>query len=429
MRPFFAALCGLCVALLSGCVQGAFLAPPPNLYLEGRNYQAEAVPGVLQTATPTIFFVTDRARDGAGYGAKRSDAMVFGAADVSFGTGLSWQEVVARTHTDSGRRLSRLEVRDTQALVQFSGTPLPYERADGVLRTVAQAREVYQQETRAFQDAIAEQIRQTGNTRVLVYVHGFNTGFDDTLTTLANLWHFAGRRTVPVAFSWPAGSGIGPIGYFSDRESGTFAVHHAKEFLRMIAAIPEVEDIDIVAHSRGTDVMTQALREMIIFERGRGVHPKLGMKTGTLILAAPDLDTGIVRQRLVAERFSEAFEQVNAYINPRDAALRLSSILTKSDRFGALRAEDVKPGEIARLKKHGLVHFIRVEGRVGGTFGHSYFRDNPAVLSDIVLALRTRAFPGGTLRPLEEGADGIWQLHPNYPLERLPDLLLFESPR
>ena len=68
------------------------------------------------------------------------------------------------------------------------------------------------------------------------------------------------------------------------------------------------------------------------------------------------------------------------------------------------------------------MHFIRVE-EVRGGVGHSYFRDNPAVLSDIVLALRTRAFPGGTLRPLELDQDGFWQLHPNYPLERLPDLV------
>ncbi|MEO0938334.1 MAG: alpha/beta hydrolase [Pseudomonadota bacterium] len=377
-----------------------------------------------------MFFVTDRAPEGGGFGAARSDSMVFGAAEVSFGSDLTWRDIVARTHIDSTRSLSRLSVENAREIVRFSATPLPYERDDGTLHTVAAAQNAYGAQAQAFQDALAAEIRRTGNRRVLVYVHGFNNGFDDGLTTLANLWHFAGRRTTPVAFTWPAGSGRGPIGYFSDRESGSFAVYHAKEFMRMLAAIPEVEDIDIVAHSRGTDVMTQALREMIIFERGRGVHPKTGLKTGTLILAAPDLDTGIVRQRLVAERFSEAFEQINAYINPRDAALRLSSILTRSDRFGALRAEDVKPGEIARLKKHGLVHFIRVEGRVGGALGHTYFRDNPAVLSDIVLALRTRAFPGGTLRPLEEGADGIWQLHPNYPLDRLPDLdFLLASPR
>jgi len=408
-------------AALAGCVARTFLSEPPNLYRTGINYQAERVPALLRTTAPTMFYVTDRLPEGAGYGSARSDSMAFGSAQVGYGTDLSWEELVARTH--EGRAgASRLRVITTTEMVRFPDTPLPFVRKDGGLRTVEEARALYQAETERFQQAIADTIRATGTGRVLVYVHGFNNDFEDGLTTLANLWHFVGRRTVPVAFTWPAGAGFGPIGYFSDRESGTFAVHHAKEFLRMLAAIPEVQDIDIVAHSRGTDVMTQALREMIIFERGRGVPPKLGLKTGTLILAAPDLDTGIVRQRLVAERFSEAFEQVNAYINPNDSALRLSSLLTRSERFGALNAEDVKPGEIALLKKEGLVHFIRVEGEVGGRFGHTYFRDNPAVLSDIVLALRTRAFPGGTLRPLEEGADGIWQLHPNYPLERLPDL-------
>ncbi|MEL7090827.1 MAG: hypothetical protein AAFN94_03740, partial [Pseudomonadota bacterium] len=70
--------------------------------------------------------------------------------------------------------------------------------------------------------------------------------------------------------------------------------------------------------------------------------------------------------------------------------------------------------------------FTRVENVRGG-FGHAYFRDNPAVLSDVVLALRTRAFPGGTLRPLEqEDEQGVWLLHPNYPLDRLPDISLQE---
>ena len=119
----------------------------------------------------------------------------------------------------------------------------------------------------------------------------------------------------------------------------------------------------------------------------------------------------------------EAFEQVNIYVNPDDVALRLSSFLTRYPRIGAAQQEDFKEGELARWRKEGLVHFIRVEGAAGSD-SHSYFRNNPAVLSDIVLALRTRAFPGGTLRPLEEDPDLIWRLQPNYPLERLPDLTL-----
>ena len=59
------------------------------------------------------------------------------------------------------------------------------------------------------------------------------------------------------------------LGYFRDREAGDSSVYHAKEFLRMIAEISEVEDIDIVADSRSTSVMTEALRDMVIFNRGR----------------------------------------------------------------------------------------------------------------------------------------------------------------
>ena len=194
----------------------------------------------------------------------------------------------------------------------------------------------------------------------------------------------------------------------------------------MLAEMPEVDSIDIIAHSRGTDVVTTALRELMIEARGAGIHPKTMLKTGTFIMAAPDLDVDIVRQRLQAERFSEAFEQINLYINPNDGALRLSAYLTQSVRLGALRNEDFVDGELELLRKEGLVHFIRVENVRGG-FGHAYFRDNPAVLSDVVLALRTRAFPGGTLRPLEQDEGGIWVLHPNYPLERLPDLVGLEA--
>jgi len=211
MRSVFIALAGLSLALLSGCVRGAFLAPPPNLYVEGRNYQAEAVPAVLQTATPTIFYVTDRAKEGAGYGAKRSDAMAFGAADVSFGTGLSWQDVVMRTHTDSGRRLSRLEVKATRTLVQFSGTPLPYERADGTLRTVNQAREAYIAETRALQNAIAPQIRADGHTRVLGSVPAFYPALADTLPNMRTLSPLARRRPVLVLCLSQPGRAVGRL--------------------------------------------------------------------------------------------------------------------------------------------------------------------------------------------------------------------------
>ena len=415
--------------VLAACNNAIGLSQPPNLYLDGRNYPSALVPVALQVVEPPIFYVTDRERlnkdeDVTRYGTARSDSMAFGRARIRFGAA-DWKDLVNRTHIDKGGQLSRLDVVDVEELVRFSDIPLPAQRLAGELRVLPDAVADYAARTETFQAAVRQEIKRTGNGRVLVYVHGVSNNFEESVQTLASLWHFTGRRSTPISFTWPAGNG-GLLGYFQDREAGDFSVYHAKEFLRVLAEIPEVEDIDIVAHSRGTSVMTQALREMVIFQRGRGVRPKTAMKTGTLILAAPDVDVGIVRQRLAAERVSEAFEQINIYVNPDDVALRLASYLTKQPRIGAAGAEDFKEGELAALRKEDLTHFIRVEG-ASGAESHSYFRNNPAVLSDIVLALRTRAFPGGTLRPLEEDPDSIWRLHPNYPLERLPDLEDFST--
>ncbi|MEP6266150.1 MAG: alpha/beta hydrolase [Paracoccaceae bacterium] len=426
MKYIYIRLLGIALALLvlQGCIpQNVNLAAPPNLYATGTNFPAEQVSIPLRTISPNIFFMTDRlvetdTQGGFSYGLERSEAMVFGVADVQFGA-TDWDDLVDRTYVDRGGRISRLDVEAVREIVRFSEVPLGTRRANGALVFDPQEEDTYEAQGRAFQAAIQEEIRRTGNKRVLVFAHGVGNGFEKSITTLANLWHFAGRETIPIVFSWPAGNS-GLLGYFRDREAGDFSVFHAKELLRLLADIPEIDDIDIVAHSRGTDVMTKALREQVIFYRGAGLPPKRAMKTGTLILAAADLDTGVVRQRLRAERFAEAFEQINIYINPGDGALQLSSFITAVPRLGAATSETLDRGELEHLKKEELIHFIRVENVRGGS--HSYFRDNPAVLSDIVLALRTRAFPGGTLRPLEVGEDGFWQLHPNYPLERLPDL-------
>lgn len=408
---------------LTGCAVGFALAPPPNLYRSGANYPVNDVAPALRTASPKIFYVTDRTRAGDSYNAIRSQEMAFGHATVRFGKDLEWAEVLARTRGDSEKNISSLWVQDIQEVVRFPSTPLPLRRVNDRLETLPDAQAAYDVQTRAFQSNLRAQLKVAGTGRVLVYIHGFNNAFEDSVTALANIWHFAGRDAVPVAFTWPSGNGAGPLGYFRDRDSGMFSVFHTKQFLRMVASMPEVDQIDIIAHSQGTAVATTALRELIIEQRGAGRHPREAMKTHTLIMAAPDLDTGVVGQRLQAERFAEGFHQINLYLNPEDVALRVSRILSGQARLGAVTEADFRPGAIEALKTQTRVHFIRVEN-VRGVAGHTYFRQNPAVLSDIALALRTGAFPGDAARPLEAEPSGMWALHSNYPLERLREVEL-----
>ena len=77
---------------------------------------------------------------------------------------------------------------------------------------------------------------------------------------------------MPIAYSWPSGSG-NLFGYFTDRESGEFTVYHLKETIRLLSYMAEVENIHILAHSRGTDITTTALRELVIETRASGKDP------------------------------------------------------------------------------------------------------------------------------------------------------------
>ena len=421
---------GLCVALsVTACANTtSLLAPPPNLYTfeTGADYPAEDVPEVLQRTRTEILFMTDRnpERDRAGvvvgYGERRSDQMAFGIGLVEYGNLDSWQQLVARTIEDNPRRSTRLEKVYLEEFARFPATPLPYAADRGRLQTTPQIQEIYEAKIARVQKEISTRLRMTGLRRVTVYVHGVNNEFRDAMGTVANLWHYTGRQSLPVMFSWPAG-GSGPLAYFRDVEAGEFSVFHAKEFLRLLAGVPELDTIDIVAHSRGSAVMTTALRELLIEARVRGGDVQAQMKTGILVLAAADLDLGVARQRLVAERFADGFEQINIYVNPGDSALQLSRIIGRISRLGGVNPAQLSVKERADLASASNVNLIIVEE--GGTeLGHAYFRENPAVLSDIVLALRTRAAAGTSFRPMEPLGANIFALHQDYPAEELPEL-------
>lgn len=409
------------VCLLSSCaIERDNLAERPNLY---RAESALVIPRIdprAESATPRLLYVTDRAatpgKQGAvAYGNGRSDSMALGSAQIAFGDG-SW-DVLERCTFEVECPDIRLKVQEATEFLRFSNVPLPVRQQGDEIVFREKELEQYRRQGTAFKAMVGQEIRRTGNDRVLIFVHGVNYSFENSMTTLANIWHFLGRDVTPVAYSWPAGNG-GILGYFSDRESGEFSVYHLKETLKLLADVPEVSEIDIVAHSRGTALTAMALREMVIEHRAAGRHPRREMKTRVLVFAAADLDTGVVRMRLAAERVEEAFEQMNFYVNPRDGALRLSSLLTKAPRFGALDPTEMSREQLRSLQRDRLAYFIQVEN-AGNRPGHAYFRENPAVMSDIVLALGEGNRPGSARRPLELDSDGLWRIHSNYPGPRL----------
>ena len=121
----------------------------------------------------------------------------------------------------------------------------------------------------------------------------------------------------------------------------------------------------------------------------------------------------MVCQRLAAENVAAAVAQVYVHVNPNDGALGFAQALATGTRIGRLSADTLterewqEPGEVPNG------HFINVED-AGGHLGHAYFRDNPAVLSDVVLTLRTGVLPGSPRRPLDLLRGNFWNLHRNH---------------
>lgn len=415
------ALTGLTAILLCSCQTGHPLAPTPNLYATRHTSFPNATLHAHQKRTRAqLFYITDRLPlqsppSAITYQAKRSASMAFGAITVRFGHQLNWNELVELSNQSERPKAIDVSIEQTEEKTRFPETPLAFTVVDGTPTVVLSALQDYKNARNSMKETLEKRLEQSPRQEVLLFVHGFNNDFELAGLALADLWHFTGRQTTPLFYSWPAASG-GLFGYFTDRESGEFTLYHLKETLRLISSIESLEKIHIIAHSRGTDLITTALRELIIETRARGEKPLETLKVANLILAAPDLDFGVVRQRLIAEQFGPAIGQITVYMNRKDKALGLSQFMMSGLRFGKITSEDLEPTERHIFEQIKNVNFINVEG-VNSFIGHAYYRKHPGVLSDIALILQTNARPGTPKRPLKHESGNFWSLPDNYPLE------------
>ncbi len=414
-------------AFVLSCSPAPNLTKTPTVYLQ-QNYPANAIPDNLRTTQPKLYFMTDRFladewTDQKPYSSKRSPSMAFGEVTVSFGQDRDWEKLVQSSEAKDRAKEIRLKITDADEFIRFPSTPLLFP----VSSTAAEATKdpafrTYKKREVEFKGMLSDLLKQSNKRDVVLFVHGFNNEFDDAAYALADLWHFSGRIGVPIFFTWPSGAG-GVLGYLKDRESGEYSVFHLKETLRLISQTSGLDNVHIIAHSRGADVVTTALRELIIEARGGGKPPYETYKIENLILAAPDLDFGIVRQRLIAEEFSNAFGQINVYVNKNDGALGIAQKLATGQRLGRLKSSSLEQIDKAILARAGNVHFIDVENS-GSSVGHSYFRQNPNVLSDIALTLQHNVGPGGKKRPLLSRSDNFWGLTKFYPFDTPPEVEL-----
>lgn len=403
--------------LIHGCSLQPVLIPTPNLISASGGYAKYAVERQFQTSAVDVLYVTDRvgeygANDQLNYGAERSPSMAFGNAKVALGDDVSWPDLVALSQTQKRDRKLRYEISEVKEFGRFPPTPYPFNIVAGKPALLANVATKIQQSNDLLQTQLLSRLAKSKRKEVVLFIHGYNNSFDEAQFTIAGLWHFLGRQGVPVSYSWPAAHG-GLFGYFIDRESGEYTIYHLKETLRLLFANPEIEKIHLIAHSRGTDVTTTALRELMIEERASGNIARETFKLENLILAAPDLDFGVISQRLMAEQFAAAIGQITIYTTQSDKALGFAQSLMSGVRLGRVKANNLTEDE--KLIFSNVENVNIVESTSAGSFiGHSYFQQNPAVSSDLIRVIQTSARPGSAERPLIHLSGNFWRVPQDY---------------
>lgn len=411
----------LLVGLLVACgCQTDGLMRVPNLYRITHENPFEDVPPARRCNPVPILYATDRApeqtKDGAlNYGHKRSSSLAIGEARVVFGKDLSWEVLTTQSMLPKRSIPLAPKVESYVELARYpaanaymeAATDLPGKRQ--ALETDIQASDTI------LHEALRQHMAGCRSRTVNLYVHGVNVSCDYAVQTITQLWHFMGRDGVPIAYTWPAGRG-GLRGYTVDRESGDFTVSHLKRFIVALAASPEVERINVLAHSRGTEVTLTALRELYIGYACNGGTLQGQLKLGDVILAAPDLDFDVVNQRVGSEGLLHAPQRLTVYVSEKDRAINFTSWLFASAlRLGTLPLALLSSTQQHRIGETPALELIDARTHRADFFGHSYFYQSPAVSSDVILTLKYHAAPGTPQRPLIHVGPNLWAIDDNYP--------------
>ncbi len=412
----------LTAALLGATGCSRQLMETPNVYVSGFADPFDAVPRSLQTNEVEVLYFTDRepnvsSSEGATYGFGRSESLAFGTCSVRFGKDIGWTELVEASRTRNRNVSLPIQVGVSQEIGRTPAMHAFLEVINGRLAPSGDSVAPSRESAELIRRTLSERLALTNHKEIYLHIHGSANTFEDAVPVIAQVWHFLGRVGVPVMYTWPAGQGGLLKGYQYDRESSEFTVVHLRKLLMLLGSLDEVEKVHIIAHSRGTDVASNALHQILLMNGSDPLAARAAIKLGIVVLAAPDLDSEVVRQRFLVDRMFNLPESVVVYVSRRDKAIGISSKLFSSRRrVGRLQPEDLSEQEQQTLEALNTVMQV-IDADVTGysEFGHNYYYRHPAVSSDLVLVLTGHTDPGAQHgRPLTPIAGGFWRLDNDY---------------
>ncbi|MCG6859713.1 MAG: alpha/beta fold hydrolase [Chromatiaceae bacterium] len=250
-----------------------------------------------------------------------------------------------------------------------------------------------QRDPEAFWKDVTAAVGDTESGSVVVFVHGYNYGFDRTCRMAAELQRsLAGKATV-LMFSWP--SNAGPAEYVRDQADMEWSVPFLADLLAQLGERFGPERIQLLPHSLGSRGAVFALLRL-------GADLSARPVIGRLVLLAPDFDA----QTFVAmlPRLAPLTLGITLYASSKDAPLKVSRQLSGYPRLG-------EGGEFLTIAEPMESIDVSGSGRYQ-ILGHEYFYYHPLVRSDLVELLTTGkgAAERSGLRAQMRNGEVFWEI-------------------
>ena len=211
---------------------------------------------------------------------------------------------------------------------------------------------------------LQEQSAGTASGSVVVFVHGYNYGFERHCKAAAELQRALSGKAIVLMFSWPSNGR--PTDYIPDQADVEWSVPLLARLLAYLGDRLGADRVQVLAHSLGSRGVVFALERM-----------RADLKTrpliGQLVLMAPDFDAQSFVERLPI--LAPLTAGITLYASSNDTPLKASRQLHGSPRLG-------EAGEFLTVAEGMQTVDVSPLGRYQ-VLGHEYFRFHPMAAADL----------------------------------------------
>ncbi len=245
-----------------------------------------------------------------------------------------------------------------------------------------------------FWSLIANEVasRDASEQHGLVFLHGYNTKFEDAARRTAQLKVDLAHKGPAGFFSWPS---LGHrAGYAGDEAAIEGSETPIRNFLIDFAERSGASAVHIIAHSMGNRGLLRAMDAI-----ANAAASSTPVRFGQVFLAAPDVDAQLFQN--LAAVYTRLSTRATLYVTTNDKAIGLSRRYHHFARVGLAPPVAVVPG----------IDTIDASRVNLGLLGHSYAAEMRPVLSDIHCLMQSDTAPDHRfgLRKALGGRAAYWE--------------------